>query len=54
LEKLAEGVFAIVLTILVLEITIPHISPADVSSELPKELMNLLPALLSYEIILSF
>jgi uncharacterized membrane protein len=50
LERLTDGVFAIVMTILVLEITIPYISPADVSSELPKELINLLPVLLSYGI----
>ena len=54
LERLTDGVFAIVMTILVLEITIPHISPSNVSSELPKELINLLPVLLSYEIILLY
>ncbi|HET8792605.1 MAG TPA: TMEM175 family protein [Nitrososphaeraceae archaeon] len=54
LERFADRVFAIVMTKLVFEITIPRISPADVSSELPKEWMSLLPALLSYEIILSF
>jgi uncharacterized membrane protein len=48
LERLTDGVFAIVMTILVLEITIPHLSPAEVPTELPKQLINLLPALLGY------
>ena len=50
LERLTDGVFAIVMTILVLEITIPHISQTQVSIELPKELIELWPALLSYAI----
>ena len=50
LERLTDGVFAIVMTILVLEITIPFISPTVVSTELPKELIELWPALLSYAI----
>lgn len=50
LERLTDGVFAIVMTILVLEITIPFISPTDVSTELPKRLIELWPALLSYAI----
>ena len=50
LERLTDGVFAIVMTILVLEITIPHISLTQVSIELPKELIELWPAFLSYAI----
>lgn len=50
LERLTDGVFAIVMTILVLEITIPHIYSADVNTELAKQLINLWPAFLSYTI----
>lgn len=48
LERLTDGVFAIVMTVLVLEITIPHLSPTEISVELPKQLINLIPMILSY------
>ncbi len=47
LERLTDGVFAIVMTVLVLEITIPHLSPTEVSAELPKQLITLIPMILS-------
>lgn len=50
LERLTDGVFAIVMTILVLEITIPYLASSEVSIELPKQLIHLLPMVLSYVI----
>jgi uncharacterized membrane protein len=48
IEALTDGIFAIVMTILVLEITVPHLSPSDASSLLPKHLLELWPVFLSY------
>ena len=47
-ETLTDGVFAIVMTLLVLEIVVPHLSESNVSNELPKELLKLWPVILSY------
>ena len=48
LETLTDGVFAIVMTLLVLELTVPHLSPSKVTDELPKALLELSPVILSY------
>jgi uncharacterized membrane protein len=52
LSALTDGVFAIVMTLLVLEIGIPEIAPSSVHAELPQRLIELWPKLLSY--IISF
>ena len=52
-----DGVLAIVVTLLVLEIAVPQLSPSEVETELPKRLLELLPDILSYAtsfIILGF
>ena len=57
LEMLTDGVFAIVMTLLVLEIAVPQLSHSEVATELPKQLVELWPLLLSYAtsfIILGF
>jgi uncharacterized membrane protein len=51
-EALADGVFAIVMTLLVLELSIPVITGSSVNAELLRKLLELLPKLLVY--ILSF
>jgi uncharacterized membrane protein len=48
IETLTDGIFAIVMTILVLEFTIPHIPQPQVYTELPKHLLELWPVFLSY------
>ena len=48
IETLTDGVFAIVMTILVLEITVPQISHSEATIELPKQLLKLWPVILSY------
>lgn len=48
LETLTDGVFAIVMTLLVLEIAVPQLSHSGASSNLVKELIELSPVLLSY------
>jgi uncharacterized membrane protein len=51
METLTDGVFAIVMTLLVLEITVPQLSHsevAEVASELPNQLLELWPVVLSY------
>jgi len=48
LEAFSDGVFAIVITLLILDIKIPNVSPA----ELPAGLVKILPQLLTY--VLSF
>jgi uncharacterized membrane protein len=51
MEMLTDGVFAIVMTLLVLEITVPQLSHsevAEVASELPNQLLELWPVVLSY------
>lgn len=48
LEAFSDGVFAIVITLLILDIKIPEVQPTD----LPAALVNLLPQILTY--VLSF
>jgi len=48
IETLTDGVFAIVMTILVLEITVPQISHSEAAIELPKQLFELWPVIQSY------
>ena len=48
LEMLTDGVFAIVMTLLVLEIAVPQLSHSEVSTELPRQLFELWPVVLSY------
>jgi uncharacterized membrane protein len=52
LESLADGLFAIVMTLLVLELSVPVITGSSVSSELTGKLIELWPKVLTY--ILSF
>jgi uncharacterized membrane protein len=52
LEGLADGLFAIVMTLLVLELSVPVITGGSVSSELISKLIELWPKVLIY--ILSF
>jgi len=52
LEALTDGVFAIVMTLLVLEISIPEILHPSLQAELPRRLLELWPKLYSY--VLSF
>ena len=46
----SDGVFAIVITLLILTIEVPDIPPASVAQELPSRLLALTPDLLSYVI----
>jgi len=48
LEALTDAVFAIVMTLLVLEITIPEIVHPSLQAELPRRLLELWPKLYSY------
>jgi uncharacterized membrane protein len=48
MEMLTDGVFAIVMTLLVLEITVPQLSHSEVASKLPNLLLELWPVVLSY------
>ena len=53
LEALTDGIFAIVMTLLVLEIAVPQISSHEsdvVRAELPKRLFDLWPKIFSYVI----
>jgi uncharacterized membrane protein len=52
LDQLSDGIFAIVMTILVFEIRLPELVGAHANADLWLALQNLLPALLSY--VLSF
>jgi len=52
LEALTDGVFAIVMTLLVLELSIPEIAQPSLQVELPRRLLELWPKLYSY--VLSF
>ena len=52
LENLADGIFAIVMTLLVLELKVPALSGVPKIQDLPELLRESLPALLAY--ILSF
>jgi uncharacterized membrane protein len=48
LNTLVDGVFAIVITVLVLEIKIPEIDPAHVNQELRTALIGQIPVIISY------
>lgn len=48
IEALTDGIFAIVMTILVLEIAVPPLSHSEAATELPKRLLDLWPVILSY------
>jgi uncharacterized membrane protein len=48
IEFLNDGVFAIVMTLLVLEIAVPQLSHSEAQVELPRRLLELWPLLLSY------
>ena len=48
IETLTDGVFAIVMTLLVLEIAVPQLSHSEEANELPKRLLELWPVILSY------
>jgi uncharacterized membrane protein len=48
LEILTDGVFAIVMTLLVLEITLPEIAQPTLQAELPQKLLELWPKLFKY------
>jgi uncharacterized membrane protein len=50
LAALTDGVFAIVMTLLVLEIGVPEIATSSLHAELPRRLLELWPKLLSYGI----
>jgi uncharacterized membrane protein len=50
LAALTDGVFAIVMTLLVLEIGIPEIAQSSLNAELPQRLLELWPKFLSYVI----
>jgi uncharacterized membrane protein len=55
--SLTDAVFAIVMTLLVLEIVVPQLSHSEAANELPKRLLELLPDVWSYAtsfIILGF
>ena len=47
-EFLIDGVFAIVMTLLVLEIAVPQLSHSEAQLELPRRLLEMWPLLLSY------
>ena len=49
IETLIDGVYAIVMTLLVLEIAVPQLTHSEVAAgELPKRLLELWPVILSY------
>ena len=48
IEFLTDGVFAIVMTLLVLEITLPEIAQPSLQAELPQKLLEILPILFKY------
>jgi uncharacterized membrane protein len=52
LAALTDGVFAMVMTLLVLGITVPEIAPSSLQEELPRRLLELWPKLYTY--VLSF
>jgi hypothetical protein len=49
-EALSDGVFAIVVTLLVLEITVPHVAEHDSMAELARALWTLAPKFVSWVI----
>jgi uncharacterized membrane protein len=49
IETLTDGIFAIVMTLLVLEVAVPQLTDSEAASgELPKQLLELWPVVLSY------
>jgi TMEM175 potassium channel family protein len=58
IEMLTDGLFAIVMTLLVLEIAVPQLTHSEVAAgELPRQLLELWPVIYSYAlsfIILGF
>ena len=48
LEALTDGVFAIVMTLLVFDLSLPIITGSSVGEELPQRLLGLWPTYLSY------
>lgn len=50
IEALTDGVFAIVMTLLVLELRIPEIADSVVPAELPRDLLELWPKFSSYTV----
>lgn len=51
-EAFSDGVFAIIVTLLILSIRMPQISRDQVAQQLPRQLLQLWPHILSY--VLSF
>jgi uncharacterized membrane protein len=51
-EAFSDGIFAIIITLLVLEIKVPHIHEIHSSAELGKALLGLMPKMISW--IISF
>ncbi len=49
-EAFSDGIFAIIITLLVLEIKVPHIHEYNSTSELTKALISLLPKLIGWMI----
>lgn len=47
-EAFSDGVFAVAITLLVLNLQVPQLAPSVVSNELPHKLFELWPKLLSY------
>lgn len=54
MEAFSDGVFAIIITLLVLEIKIPHLENPDSSSELLNALRMLLPKIISWAVSFFF
>jgi uncharacterized membrane protein len=50
LEALTDGVFAVVMTLLVLELSVPVITAGSVHAELPRRLLDMWPKFLSYAV----
>src|ERR1043166_9369493 len=48
IEAFSDGVFAIVCTLLVLNLAVPHVPGPDVGSQLARVLQGLLPKLVCY------
>ena len=47
LNAMSDGVFSIVITLMVFSIKIPDVAPSQVSSELPSALLRMIPDLMS-------
>ncbi|HET7093336.1 MAG TPA: TMEM175 family protein, partial [Thermomicrobiales bacterium] len=48
LSALTDGIFAIAMTLLVLNLTVPELPAATAAAQLPQSLLALWPKLLSY------